>query len=112
MKTTATLVLALAITGCAPAMEAAFGPTPHKAARMERERLRAQADAKCQEFGFKPGTKDYAYCRLRLEEAYSPKTTVSPDDGDRRAAPPSQGNAFMCKDAISRGDRGAIFIFC
>ncbi len=24
----------------------------------------------------------------------------------------NQGNSFMCKDAISRGDSGAVFIFC
>lgn len=65
----------------------------------------------------KPGTEGYGNCRLQLEQirvnqhaamrarASARSHTPTVQDGER-------GLSFMCKDALSRGDQGAVFVHC
>lgn len=75
-------------------------------------------DEKCREFGFKPGTEGYGNCRLQIEQIRATQqaalgarasvrsnTIPTAHDGER-------GLSFMCKDALSRGDQGAVFVHC
>lgn len=74
MKVSNTVLLSFFLAGCAgsepfiahensPAgrIEDLFRPGQRKAAR------EAAHDAKCREYGFKPGTEGYGNCRLKLE---------------------------------------------
>ena len=101
MRLLATICLAIALTGCAEEMEGFF------------KSVEARDDAKCRELGFEPGTEAYGNCRLQLEQIHAIERAAQKS---RRTAQPIQGNSqgmsFMCKDAISRGDSSATFIYC
>ena len=80
---------------------------------------KAADDAKCREFGFKPGTDGYGNCRLQLEQMRVAKSAggAAPDSTTSQPQPlPSlqgqQGLSLLCKDALARGDRGAAFVHC
>ena len=118
-RTTLVAIVCLgpALGGCAGGLDAIFGEPV--ALRVERERFKQQValqsadDAKCREYGFKPGTEAYGNCRLQLEQIRATKRAAADvsSANDSRVAS-SQGLPFLCKDAISRGDSGGTFIFC
>ncbi len=131
MRTIVTICLWLVLAGCSDMPVApgslydrwGIGSTEKYKSNMEAQK--AADDAKCREFQFKLGTEAYGNCRLTLEQI---RATERATDATKRAnrnrraapstltAPPTlgggQGMSFMCKDAISRGDRGGILIFC
>ena len=132
MRTVAIVCLGVALTGCGGSTQhPLIAPDGSPAGNMEdlfrpgeREKAREAADdAKCREFGFKPGTDGYANCRLQLDTARSTANAVAAaaDQAQSNAQSqlqplPSLGNqgalSFMCKDALARGDKGAAFISC
>ncbi len=102
----------LALVGCSSNQINGFYGLPTRA---EREARNAAADhAKCAELGFKPGTEEYGNCRLQLEQirathaaaAASRQRAVAVDDSGKRDL------TLLCKDAISRGDNGGVFVRC
>ena len=56
--------------------------------------------------GYAHGTKDNSLCVLELEKSY--------EEGKAQSSSSSSGGgmSFLCKDAISRGDSGAINVHC
>lgn len=116
MKCIVLICVGLLLAGCAAASEGSAGgmiyDTMHPG---EREAARkAKDDAKCRDFGFEPKTEGYAYCRLKLEELRAKKQSTGQvrSRAGTVAGAGGQRNSFMCKDAISRGDSGGVFIFC
>ncbi len=105
MRILATICLALALTGCAEDME--WFPA---GGGVYGRSVEARDDAKCREFGFQPRIEAYGNCRLQLEQIRAIERAGV--QTRRSAAQPTQGLSFMCKDAISRGDSGAMSIFC
>ncbi len=115
MRAIVTVCLGLALAGCAD-----DGEWFPRGGGLYGRSVEARDDAKCREFGFEPRTEAYGNCRLQLEQIRAiERASVQPR---RSAAQPTQGGKqgalfmtdlpFMCKDAISRGDSGAVFIFC
>jgi hypothetical protein len=70
---------------------------------------RAADEARCVEFGFKPGTEAFGNCRLQLEQVRATRESAWTP---RPQGPGSQDLTSMCKDAIARSDAGAIRTFC
>ena len=60
----------------------------------------------CKSIGFKPQSKDYANCVLDLEKSYLEGKS------SKHTGSSSGGMSFLCKDAVSRGDSGAINVHC
>ncbi len=60
----------------------------------------------CQSIGFKPQSSKYANCVLDLEKSYLQGKSK------KQGSNSSGGMSFLCKDAISRGDSGAINVHC
>lgn len=118
MRTIVTICLWLVLAGCsdmpvAPgSLEDRLGIGSTEKYKANIEARKAADDAKCREFGFKPKTEAYGNCRLQLEQIRATERASR----NRQAAPSTrgggQGMSFMCKDAISRGDRGGTFTFC
>ncbi len=67
----------------------------------------AADDAKCQQYGFKPGTEAYGNCRLQLDQIRAIKSA---------SATPRSTNthkmSLRCTEALSRGDGGAAQVHC
>ena len=134
MRTIALLCLGLTLTGCGQRYPGGFvGGEGSLIGRIEDaqrpgERQAAQKaadDAKCREFGFKPGTEAYGNCRLQIEQTRVTKAATDAADrastqarqrneGGIAPAPLSgdKGLSLLCKDAISRGDSGGTFVHC
>ena len=78
----------------------------------------ARADASCRAIGLTETSPSWSDCMIEMMAAekrrhdaaisrnHSRSTGLSPVPSN------DQGKAFLCKDAIMRGDQGAIFIFC
>ena len=126
MRTIVTVCLGLALAGCA-AGDSTCVTAPDGTVRAfmcdpgARQAYRERADdAKCREFGFEPRTEAYGNCRLQLEQiraierasVQTRRSAAQPTQGDMTGALFMTDLPFMCKDAISRGDSGAVFIFC
>ena len=60
----------------------------------------------CESIGFKPQSSEHANCVLDLEKSYLQGKANKQSSGS------SSGMSFLCKDAISRGDSGAINVHC
>jgi hypothetical protein len=69
------------------------------------KRHEAEDDARCRQFGFKPGTEAYGNCRIQRDQIRATR---------RAAVTKSQSNElpFLCKDAISRGDSLGVNVHC
>lgn len=60
---------------------------------------------RCALIGYVHGTKDNSICVLELEKSYEQGKAQRRSSG-------SGGMSFLCKDAVSRGDSGAINTHC
>lgn len=67
-------------------------------------------DKKCHEYGFKKGTDAYANCRLRLDQARAGQRNSIVRSAQQM--PPSDELSLLCRDAIARGDKGAMLVHC
>jgi hypothetical protein len=81
MRTIAIMSLAVAVTGCSggpPARDGTIGAIIQDTQRPgdRQAAWRTIDDAKCRDFGFKPGTDAYGNCRLQLEQMRVPKSAV------------------------------------
>lgn len=67
----------------------------------------------CSAIGFRPNTRTYKRCMLRIltpdSACNSPNGVAT---GSRTVTVKDEGSSFMCKQAIKRGDGGGIDIFC
>ncbi len=105
MRTIVTVCLGLALAGC--------GVIPDR-----ETRAAARAEAACRAIGLDPSSEKWMDCMIEMmaAEMAATRTVVhrSRATGGGGAVPQggNQGNSFMCKDAISRGDSGGTFIFC
>ncbi len=121
MRTIVTVCLGLALAGCAAGDGTLTGFVSDIVNPGAREAALERADnAKCREFGFEPRTEAYGNCRLQLEQIRAierasmrtRRSAAQPTQGGKQGALFMTDLPFMCKDAISRGDSGAVFIFC
>ena len=85
MRTIATVCLGLALGGCAaPGREPlSEGTMRHFLSEVAKpgstqEARRTVDDAKCREYGFKPGTEAYGNCRLQLEQIRATRDNAPP----------------------------------
>ncbi len=108
MRTIVAVCLGLALAGCAIAGDA----------ERDRERLVAKAEVWCRSIGLDQSSEKWTDCMISMvaAERRSEDARRAAAPTRVRAAQPTQGGkqgmSFMCKDAISRGDRGGTFIFC
>ena len=105
MKIIVLVCVGLALTGCA-------------SAEQQRERLVTNAEAWCRSLGLDRSSEKWADCMISMvaAERRSEDARRAAAPARARAAQPTQGGnpgmSLLCKDAISRGDNGAVFIFC
>ena len=104
MRLLATICLAIALTGC--------GLLPDREA--EAARAAARAGTYCRAIGLDPSSEKWTDCMILMmaaekqgaaARAAGSRTT----QGGKRG---KQGLSLLCKDAISRGDSGGVFISC
>lgn len=93
MRTIAMACLALTLAGC--------GLVDREAAA---KRAAARAETLCRAAGLNPSSEKWTDCILQMMAAERGRAVTVQDD--------RRGMSFMCKDAISRSDSGAVFIFC
>jgi hypothetical protein len=93
MKYLLVIVLLITIAGCSY-----MYPTAESRIAKYQER--------CALIGFAQGTKENALCVLELEKSYVQGAA------QKSSSSSSGGMSFLCKDAISRGDSGAINVHC
>ena len=93
MKYFLAIVLTVTITGCS-----FIYPTP--------ENRIAKYQDRCALMGFEKGTKENSFCVLELEKSYVQGSAQKSSSSSGR------GMSFLCKNAISRGDSGAINVHC
>ena len=99
MRTIVMICLALAVAGCAllPSREAM------------NARRAANAEASCRAIGLDPSSEKWVNCMILMMAAEIRGAAAS---GGGKQGSGKQGMSFMCKDAISRGDRGGTLTFC
>ena len=99
MRTIATICLALAVAGCGLILD-----------RDARDARRAaNAEASCRAIGLDPSSEKWVNCMILMMAA---ETRGAAASGGGKQGSGKQGMSFMCKDAISRGDRGGTFLTC
>jgi hypothetical protein len=96
-------------------IEDLFRPGVRDAAYKERHRAtQATDDARCRELGFQTATDGYGNCRLKLAQIRATNRAAAATQAAQTQAvqPQQSGLSFMCKDAMTRGDSGAMQTFC
>ena len=93
MKNTITIIFIISLSACAQ-----LYPTNESRISGYKER--------CSLMGYTQGTKANSSCVLELEKSYEEGKASRSSSGS------NGGMSFLCKDAISRGDSGAINVHC
>lgn len=90
------LALILALSACGVASTVSDGTQStlnsiFESGNARRARHAAEDDAKCQRYGFKPGTEAYGNCRLQAEQIRATKAAAAANDRPLKCRPDYAG---------------------